>query len=184
MTTVPQISGRGYRLGEQRVLVDVERADRLGVGRQRARADAEDEAAFGEMVEHRGLRRNQDGMLLRQVRGAGPELDLRGRVNQRRQERHRVGNVLAGIGEMLAHESAREAELVAEDDGFAILLERFGPVPMHRMHRHREVPQSHQRSSVCPAHIPAKWIPVRRKEYAQTRRHMTRLRGLRKGARG
>ena len=47
------------------------------------------------------------------------------------------------IGQMLADEGVIEAELVGEDDGLAILLQRLRPAPVHRMHRHREVAQSH-----------------------------------------
>jgi len=39
---------------------------------------------------------------------------------------------------VLAHESIVEAELVGQDDGLAILLQAFGPVPAHRVNRHGE----------------------------------------------
>ena len=54
--------------------------------------------------------------------------------------------MFSAVGQMLAHEGVVEAELVGQDDGLAVLLQRLGPVPVHRMHRHREVAQSHSRS--------------------------------------
>ena len=58
-------------------------------------------------------------------------------------EHHAVRDGLAGVGQVLAHEGVVEAELVGEDDGRAILLQRLGPVPVHRVNRHGEVAQSH-----------------------------------------
>src|SRR5262249_57973817 len=38
-----------------------------------------------------------------------------------------------------------KAELVGENDGLAVLLERFDPAAVHRVHRHGEVAQPHSR---------------------------------------
>ena len=152
------------RLGEDLVAVLVEDAERFGVGGERARADPEDEAALRQVIEHGGLAGDQDRVLLRQVGGAGGELDLGGGRDQGRQERHAVGDILAAVGQVLAHEGAAEAQFVGQDDGLAVLLERLRPVPVQRMHRHGEITQSHSMSSGCGG------------------RHMTRLRGRGKAA--
>ncbi len=78
-----------------------------------------------------------------EIGGAGRELDGLGVVDQRREEHHAVGDVLAGVGQMLADEGVVEAELVGEDDGLAVLAQRLRPVPVHRVHRHGEVAQPH-----------------------------------------
>ena len=121
------------------------------IGGERAGADAHDEAALRQMVEHRGVDRNDHRMHLRQIGGAGRELDGLGVVNERRQEHHAVGDVLAGIGQMLAHEGVVEAELVGEDDRLTILAQRLGPVPVHRVNGHGEVTQPHQAFSISTA---------------------------------
>ena len=131
------------RLGENLVAVEVEDADRLGIGGERAGADAHHEAPLRQMVEHRGVDRDHHRMHLREVGGAGRELDGLGVVNQRRQEHHAVGDVLAGIGQVLADEGVIEAELVGKDDRLAILAQRLRPVPAQRVHGHGEVTQPH-----------------------------------------
>src|SRR5262249_522184 len=50
-----------------------------------------------------------------------------------------------GVGEVAAHEGVVETELVGEDDGLAVLLERLGPIAVHGVHRHGEVAQPHSR---------------------------------------
>ena len=83
------------RLGEHLVAVLLQDAERLGVGGQRAGAHAEDEAALRQMVEHRRLLGDQHRMHVRQVRGAGGELDGLGLRDQRAEEHHAVGDGLA-----------------------------------------------------------------------------------------
>ena len=134
------------RLGEHLVAVLLQDAERLGVGGQRAGADAEDEAAFRQMIEHRRVLGDQHRMHVREIAGAGGELDGLGVGDQRGVEDHAVGDVLGLVGEMLAHEGVIEAEPVGQDDGLAVLLQRLRPVPVNRVHRHREVAQSHSRS--------------------------------------
>jgi hypothetical protein len=77
---------------------------------------------------------------------AGGELDAPGLGDQGRQEQHAVGDVLALVGQVLAHEGVVEAQAVGEDDGLAILAQGLAPVAVHGMHRHREVAQPHARS--------------------------------------
>ena len=60
------------------------------------------------------------------------ELDVLGLGDQRRQEHHAVGDVLGLVGQVLADEGVVEAELVGEDDGLAVLLQRLGPVAVQR----------------------------------------------------
>ena len=110
---------------------------------ERAGAHPQNKAAFGQVIEHRRLHRDQHGVHVGEVRGAGRELDLLRFRNQRGVEHHAVGDGLAGVGQMLTHEGIVEAELVGQDDGLAVLLQRVGPVPVHRVNRHGEVAQSH-----------------------------------------
>ena len=149
------------RLGEDLVAVLIENADRLGIRRERAGADAHDEAALRQMIEHRRVHRDHHRMHLREVGGAGRELDGLGVVNQRRQEQHAVGDVLAGVGQVLAHEGVMEAEPVGENDRLAVLAQRLRPIPADRVNRHREVAQPHfhlrQRTGRKLAHDSAKW---------------------------
>ena len=82
-------------------------------------------------------------MLLRQVAGAGAELDLLGGMDQRGEEQERVGDVLGPVGQVLADEHVVEAELVGEDDRLAVFPQRDGRVPVQRMHRHHEYAELH-----------------------------------------
>ena len=84
-----------------------------------------------------------------QVGGAGAELDPVGRVDQRRQEQHRAGDVLGGVGQVLADERIVIAEPVAQHDRLAILLERLGVVGVQRMHGHREIAETHAGILLC-----------------------------------
>ena len=133
------------RLGENLVAVQVEDSDRLGIGGEGAGAHAHDEAPLRQMIEHRRVHRDHHRMHLREIGGAGRELDRLGVVDQRRLEHHAVGDVLAGVGQVLADEGIVEAELVGEDDRLAILAQRLRPVPAHRVHGHGEVTQPHLR---------------------------------------
>ena len=120
---------------------------------ERAGRDAHDEAALREMVEHRRVDRDHHRMHLRQIGGAGRELDLLGVVDQRRLEQHAVGDVLAGVGQVLADEGVVEAELVGEDDRLAVFAQRLRPVAAHGMHRHGEVTQPHSRLRFLPTRL-------------------------------
>ena len=142
--------------GEHLIAVLVEDAERLGVRGQRARADAEDEAAVGEVVEHRGVRRDQHRVLLREVRGAGAELDLFGLGDQRRQEHQAVGDVLVAVGEVFADERVVEAETVGEQHRLPVLAERLRPVPAGGVQGHGEVAESHQVSPM-PQRSTGQW---------------------------
>jgi hypothetical protein len=66
-------------------------------------------------------------------------------MDERGEEQQRVGDVLRLVGEVLADEGIVEAEPVGEDDGLAVLLQRFGVIPVQRMHRHHENSKLHRR---------------------------------------
>jgi hypothetical protein len=95
------------------------------------------------VVEHCRVDRDHHRVHLREICGAGRELDGFGVVNQRRQEQHAVGDIFASVGQVLAHKGVVEAELVGKDDRLTILAQRLRPVPAHRVHRHGEVAQPH-----------------------------------------
>ena len=110
---------------------------------QRAGADAEDEAAAREVVEHRGVRGDQHRMHLRQVGRAGRELDRLRVADERREEQHAARDVLGLLGQVLADERVVKAEPVREDDRLAVLLQRLGGAALHGMERHGEVAEAH-----------------------------------------
>ena len=130
------------RFGEQLVAVLVEHAERLGVRRQRAGADAEDEAPLREMVEHRGVRGDQRRVRVRKIGGAGGELDRFGVADQRGEEDEAVGDVLGFFGQVLADERVVETQPVGEDDRLAVFLQRLRRRAVRRVQRHGEVTES------------------------------------------
>ena len=153
-------------LGENLVAVLIEDADGFRIRAERAGRDAHDEAALREMIEHGRIDRDHDRMHLREIGRAGGELDPRGVVDQRGVEQHAVGDVLAGVGQMLADEGIVEAEFVGEDDRLAVLAQRLRPVPAHRVHRHGEVAQPHSFSPRCSRLAPESTRPGARMQQA------------------
>ena len=139
----PDRQDRVDRLEEHLVAVLIQDAERLRIRRQCARADAEDEAPARKRVEHRGLRRDQHRMGLRQVRRAARKLDRPRVRDQRGQEQHAVGDALAMVGQVLADEGVVESKSVGEDDRRAVLQQHLAPVPVHRMDRHHEHSKLH-----------------------------------------
>ena len=128
------------RLGEDLVAVFIEDPERFRIGGERPGADAEDEAALREVIEHRRVRGDQRRMRMRQIRGSGGELDRLRLADQRGEKDEAVGDVLAAVGEVLADERVVEAEPVGEDHRLAVFLQRLQRMPMRRMHRHHEQP--------------------------------------------
>ena len=78
----PDFQHRIDRLDEHGIAVCVQVAERFGVGKKPARADAEDETAIKHVVQHGDLRCGCDRMRIRHVDRAGAELDGAGRVGQ------------------------------------------------------------------------------------------------------
>ena len=154
------INGMAEELGA----VQIEHPQRLEVGRQRAGADAENEAALGQVVEHRRLRGQQRGVRLRKVAGAGGQLDGLGGVDQRGQEHHRVGDVLGRVGQVFADEHIVQAQAVGQDDGLAVFAQRLHGVPPEGMHRHHEHSESH------PATL-LSWPNVEKQVFQYTQRY-------------
>ena len=137
--------------GEYFIAVFLQQAEGLGVRRKSAGADATNEAAFREVVEHRGVGCDERRVRVRQIGGAGRKLDGLRRVDQRRQKNKTVGDVLGFLGQVLADECVVKPEPVRENDRFAVFLQRFRGCAMRRMHGHREVTKSHEVQSFFPA---------------------------------
>ena len=117
--------------------------EQLEVRRQPARPDAHQEAAVGQMVEHRGEARDHGRMLLRQVEHAGAQADLPGQRDRLGEEGQGRGDRLGHRAEMLADPDVVEAQLVGEDDRLEVLLEHLVVVPRRRVQRHHEQAESH-----------------------------------------
>src|SRR5262249_2858460 len=73
----------------------------------------------------------------------GPDLHLRDRADERREEHHAVGYILGSVGKVLAAVSFRISQPVGKNEGLAILLERFDIATRRRMDRHREKAKLH-----------------------------------------
>ena len=123
------------------ILIQV--AEQLGVRRERTGADAKDEAAFGQVIEHRRMGGDQHRMRLREIGRASRKLDLPRFRDERCEKLKAVGHVLDDVGDVLAAERVVEAELIGEDKRLTILLEGLDPIPMRRVHRHGEKAKSH-----------------------------------------
>ena len=131
------------------VVLEVEQ---LEVGRQAARPDAHQEAAVGQVIEHRGEASHHGRMLLRQVEHAGAEPDLLGQRDRLGEERERRGDRLGHRAEVLADPDVVEAQLVGVDHRLQILLEHLVVVLARRVQRHHEQAEPHRR--LPPDHSP------------------------------
>src|SRR5688572_7684227 len=100
------------------------------------------------MIEHRGVRRDEHRMRLREVGRAGRELDRLRVADERREKEHAVGDVLRSLREVFTHERVVEAELVRENDGLTVLVKSLRGTALQRMDRHREIAESHVSSPV------------------------------------
>src|SRR3954462_11968442 len=90
------------------------------------------------------MRGDEHRMRGRKVRGAGAELDGLRLAEHRGEENEAVGDVLLGIGEMLANKGVVETQAIGEDDRLAILLQRDRRIARSRMQRHGEEAKSHK----------------------------------------
>ena len=96
-------------------------------------------------------------MPLRQIAGAGCELDGFSIADEGREKEHAARDVLGALGQVLAYECVVKTEPVGEDDRVAILLQGIRRAPMLRVHRHREITQSHlETPERCAAVLAAK----------------------------
>jgi len=139
----PQREDMVDRFREHVVAVGIEKSERLGVGAKDASADAQDEPAFEQIVEHRRVRGHDHGMAVRKIDHGGPDFHLRDRAQQRGDKHHAVGNVLGRVGEVFAAIAFAVSEPVGENEGVPILLEGFDVAPCRGMHRHREIAEFH-----------------------------------------
>ena len=139
----PDIDDVADRFGEHLVAVDTPNSQRLRVRLERAGAHPEQESPLQQVVQHRGLRGDQDRMRVRQVGRAGAELDLPRVGNQARQKEHRVRDALGRIGDVLADVGLGVAQPVGKNDGLAVFLQDLRVVPVQAVDRHGEEPEFH-----------------------------------------
>ena len=110
-------------------------AERVGVGRQRAGAGAEDRAAAGHVVELHHALRDVEGMVVGQRDHAGAELDALGALAGGGQEHLRRGDHLPAGGMVLAAPELVVAELVEMLDELEVAAELQHRVFADRMMR-------------------------------------------------
>ena len=103
----------------------IEVPEHLPVRGQAARADAEHEAPFEDVVEHCHLGRDRRRMTVWQVHRARAQRDLLGHVREAGEEDARIGHRLGDVGDVLADERLREPQPVGEHDRLTILRQRL-----------------------------------------------------------
>ena len=114
--------------------------------------DAEQEPSLQQVVQHRGLRGDQDRVGVRQVGRAGAELDLPRVGDQARQKQHGVRDALGRIGEVLADVGLGIAQPVGKYDGLAVFVQDLRVVPVEAVDRHGEESELHGTLAACRAH--------------------------------
>ena len=132
------------RLREYLGAVFAEYSERFRIRSQCTGADAEYETASRKMIKHRGMGGDQHGVRLRQIGGAGGELDRPCIVDKRRKKYEAVGDGFALVGQVLSDERVMEAEAIRKYDCLPVLLQRLHAIPMRRVKRHHENAQSHR----------------------------------------
>ena len=83
-------------------------------------------------------------MAVREVRGAGTELDGFRLAEDGGEEDEAVGDVLFRIGKVLADEGVVVAQPIGEDHRLAILLQRDHGLARTRVQRHGEEAKAHK----------------------------------------
>ena len=141
----PDVEDVADGLGEHFIAVESADPERFRIGFERARADAEQKPSLQEMVQHGRLGRDEDGVGVGKVGGAGAELDLLRVGNQACLEKHRIRDALGRVGDMLADIGLRITEPVGQDNGLAVLLQNLGIVPVQPVDRHGEEAELHRR---------------------------------------
>ena len=131
------------------IAVDAPDAERFGIGFKRARADAEDEPAFEQMIHHRCLRGDKNRVGMGQIGGAGAQFDLRGLCDQACLEQHRIGDAFGGVGHVFADIGFGIAQFIGQYDGLAVLFQALGIVLVQPVNRHCEKPDLHRLAPVC-----------------------------------
>ena len=139
----PDIDDVADRLREHLVAVDAANSQCLRVRFERAGADPEQEPSLQQVVQHRGLRGDQDRMGVRQIGRAGAELDLPRVGDQARLKQHGVRDALGRVGDVLSDVGLGVAQPVGKNDGLAVFLQNFRVVPVQAVDRHGEEPELH-----------------------------------------
>ncbi len=83
-------------------------------------------------------------MRVRHIDGAGAELDLFRGGGEPGDKGDAGGDVLGFVGDVLADIGLGEAQLVREQERFAVLLQRQPPILVERMDRHGKEPELHR----------------------------------------
>ncbi len=139
----PQCDDMIDRLGEHGVTIGIEQLQRFHVGAQHAGANAEHQAAFQQVVDHRCLGGDQERMAERQIRNRRAEPYLRREAGKRGDEGQAVGNVFGKIGQVLAAIALAKAQPVGEDKRLAVFTQRLCIIPRERMNGHDEETELH-----------------------------------------
>ena len=110
----------------------------------------------GAMIEHGAVAGDLGRVVLRQVQHAGAELDRLRDGDQRRHELQRVWDRLGRGAVVLADPGLVVAELLGQQDGFAVLLQDVQVVAPRVVQRHHEQAKLH-----CPG-SPGNSLPASR----------------------
>ena len=129
------------------VLVEVEIAKHLDIRGQPPGSDPHQHPAVEQVVHHRHLRGDMDGMIARHVDHAGAQLDLAGFLDERGEKDHAAGDRLGQIGHVLTHECLTIAKFVGKDHRVLILLEDFAIIPCDRVDGLGEETELHDKYS-------------------------------------
>ena len=134
-----RVDGLAHHRAPVGIPVDLEELEVRG---EAPGADAHLEAPPGEMVEHRGLARDDGGMLERQAEHPGAELDVPGTLDEGGEKHEGRGDGLGEGAHVLADPALEEAEPIREDDGLAILLQHLrvvAPDIVDGLHEHAKL---------------------------------------------
>ena len=139
----PDVEHHVDRLEEDGVAVLLVVAEGLGVRHQAAGADAHDEAALQQVIDHRHLRRDVRGVRVRHVDGAAAEHDVLRVVREAGEEHQARGDVLSQVRDVLADQRLAIAEPVGKQDRFAVFGVGLRGLPLRRVQRHHEHAEFH-----------------------------------------
>ena len=117
----PDIQNLIDRFKKHLVAIGIEIAEQLGIRQQSAGADSENQAAVEHVIEHRHGGRDSGRMGVRHVDRAGAEPDLPGGGGDPGQECDAGGDVFGLVGDVFADIGFGKAELVGQQERFAVL---------------------------------------------------------------